>query len=360
MASEGTIIDLTPPVPHSFPVVVQSSVLRAELVTSLAEVGAKLATGGNAALPLSVALQLLANVDPGHVARADREIAGAAGLYRQPARSPLANIFSPRPSGASQLLKTPGLEYLFIFHRDGRLREAALLKITGGLPNPFLFAAVLWRLNDWAEPVRQAAILCAQRSFPVTKPTVVAQTAAELLVRQRTWRRWQQERAIIDEVFGRADVAAELASLIAVAATGPQASTLRYALRTSALDRHLESLASNATQPSVRAVALGALINRKAEWPSGTAWRWIDKSVGLRRRETVFECRPLAETSSIPALIARGINDKSAVVRRVALSGIIRHMLGTPEAHSWAAALASDRSKSVRERAEFILRQETI
>lgn len=343
---------------HAFQVPVQSAPLPTELVAALAEVGARLQADGEIASSLSRALGLLADLDPSHVARADGEIAAAAGLYRQPPQSRFSSIFSPRRSAAAQLLQIPGLEYLFIFHRDGRLREAALLKITGGLPNPFLFAAVLWRLNDWAEPVRQAARRCANRSFAATKPAIIARTAAELLVRQATWQRWQDERSVLDEVFGRSDVAEELASLMSIAATGPQASTLRYALRTPALDMHLEQLASNAVQPSVRAVALGALIDGKVYWPSGSVWRWIDKPMGLRRRQAIFDHRVVAIAQPVRALIERGLRDKSAVVRRVALNGIMGHMLGTADARALAAPFMSDRSSSVREKATYILRPE--
>lgn len=160
-------------------------------------------------------------------------------------------------------------------------------------------------------------------------------------------------------MFGRSDVAAELANLMAAATTGPQASTLQYALRTPVLDQYLEQLAFDATQPSVRARALRTLIDGKAEWPSGAAWRWIDKSMGLRRRETVFEHRSLTLAPSRAVLIERGIRDKSAAVRRIALTSVIRHMLGTAEARAFAAPLEFDRSSSVREKAEFILRRGT-
>ncbi len=352
-------VDVAVLLTHSFTVAAQSALLSPPLVAALGAVGAKLRSGDDVSSALGVALDLLANLDPGHVARADAAIAAAAGLDRQAPQSWLGQIVSPHPSAASQLLRTPGLEYLFVFHRDGRLREAALLKITGGLPNPFLFAAILWRLNDWAGPVRQAASRCASRSFPVTNPAVVARTAVELLLRQANWRRWREERSLLDEVFSRGDVAAELANLMSAATTGPHASTLKYALRTPGLDQHLEQLAFSARQPSVRAVALGTLMNGRAEWPSGTAWRWIDKSMGLRRRERTFDHRDLDEKPSTHALIERGINDKSALVRRVALSGIIRHMLGTAKARALAAPLVSDRSLSVRQRAEFILRRAT-
>lgn len=339
---------------------VETTFLPTGLISVLTEIGAKLEAGEQLTTPLNEAIGLLADLNPGHVARAEREIADAAGLYRQPQQSRLHKLFSARPSAAAQLLRTPGLEYLFVFHRDGRVREAALLKITGGLPNPFLFAAILWRLNDWAEPVRQAAARCASRSFPLTKPDVIARTAADLLVRQATWRRWQRERSILDDAFGRRDVAAELANLMVAATTGPQASTLRYALRTSSLDKHLERLASTAAQPSVRAVALSTLIEGKAEWPSGIEWRWIDKSMGLRRREPVFAHRPVKSVLPRHVLIKRGLGDKSAIVRRVALTGVIRHMLGTPEGLALATPFTSDRSHSVREKAEFVLKHQQI
>lgn len=141
--------------------------------------------------------------------------------------------------------------------------------------------------------------------------------------------------------------------------TGPQASTLRYALRTPSLDRHLERIANFAVQPSVRALALNALIDRKAEWPSGTAWQWVDKSMGLRRRVTVFDHRLLTVAPPHGALIAGGVSDRSAVVRKAALTGVIRHLPGSAEARAFAAPLVVDRSPSVRERAEFILRPKT-
>ena len=304
---------------------------------------------------LDKALDLLANLSPGQIARADGAIAMAAKLYHRSPQSSFAGPLFRRATDQEQLLRTPKLEYLFLFHRDGRLREAALLKVTGGLPTPFLFAAVLWRLNDWAAPVREAAVRCARRSFPTTNPDVVARTATALLVRQRSWGRWTDERTLLDDVFARADVAEHLAELLSRGTTGPLASVLRQALRTPALDSHLERVALEAVQPSVRAVALDALINGKSEWPSGYAWQWIDKSMGLRRRVTVFDHRALSVATPREELIALGIGDSSAVVRRVALTGVIRHLLRTQEAREFAIRLVADRSRSVRERADFIL-----
>jgi hypothetical protein len=118
----------------------------------------------------------------------------------------------------------------------------------------------------------------------------------------------------------------------------------------------LDRIAREAVQRSACAVALDALINKKAEWLSGYTWQWVDKSMGMRRRVTVFDHRELEVAVSRNAFIALGIHDRSPAVRRVALDGVMRHMLRTPEGRDHATLLASDRSPSVRERAEFILR----
>jgi hypothetical protein len=331
------------------------------LLDALADIGGKLERGEKPGAALETALDLFADLPPGRVAQADRIIAMAAKLNRRLSQSASGrSIFDgATDSDVEQLLTTSGLEYLFLFHRDGRLREAALLKITGGIPSPFLVAAVLWRLNDWAVPVREAAVRCANRSLPLTAPAVVARTAAALLVRQLSWGRWGEERAVVDHLFARDDVVEHLAGLIGSDATGPIARALRHALRTPALDPYLQRIASEAVQPYVRAVALDALINGEAEWRSGFAWQWTDKSMGNRRRIAVYDHRTLTVSGSREALIARGVEDRSAIVRRVALNGVIRHLLGTPKGREYAAMLIADRAPSVRERAEFVLRSKT-
>ncbi|WP_419825679.1 hypothetical protein [Sphingomonas sp.] len=95
--------------------------------------------GDNVGAELEATLKLLASLEPGYVARADGEFASAAGLYRQPLQSLFGRLLSPRFSDAEQLLRVLGLEYLFLFQRDGQPCEAALLKTTAGMPTPFLF-----------------------------------------------------------------------------------------------------------------------------------------------------------------------------------------------------------------------------
>lgn len=302
-------------------------------------------------------LDAISALPPGIVVRADSEIAHAANLQRRRRKYPLVvRLFSPRMADIDQLGRVPGLEFLFLFHRDGHIREAALRRLDTPIPSPFLFAAIAWRLNDWVAPVREAAAECAARCFPLTAPAIVAEAALTLLARENSWGRWTDERHVLRTAFARPDVAHCLAASIRTRRTGPMATILRYALREGGLDAHLETLARDAVQPSVRAVAAQALIDGHATWPDGWTWRWVDKSMGLRRRETLYRHRPLDHGAPRIPVIEASANDRSAIVRRVATSGLIRHEVDTLVARRIAMPLLRDRSPSVREQAEFILR----
>jgi len=295
---------------------------------------------------------------PRIVVRADSEIAFAANLQKWRRQYPLiVRLFSPRMVDIEQLGRIPDLEFLFLFHRDGYVREEALRRLSSPIPSPFLFAAIAWRLNDWVDSVREAATECASRCFPITSPTVIADAALTLLTRENSWGRWTDERSALSTAFSRPDVAKALAAAIGAYRTGPMATVLRHALREGSLDMHLDELARDAVQPAVRATAAQALIDNHATWPSGWRWRWVDKSMGIRRRETAYSRRPLNYSAPRISVIESSAKDPSAAVRRVAVASLIQHQVDPIIARRIATPLLEDRSSSVRERAEFILRE---
>jgi hypothetical protein len=329
--------------------------LPCELRGALEDIGARLERRQSIASQTSNVLRLLGGLPAVAALRAGHEISSAAKLYhywRRPGALP-AWLFAS-PSDEDQLRRVPGLEYLFIFHMDGTLREAALNKIAGGIPNPFLFCAIAWRLNDWAPPVRDAAVRCARRSFPLTSASTIAEAAMVLLSRQNSWGRWTAERAVLAEAFRRADVAAALAQAIQDQRAGGAVQALQYALETNGLDPFLETLAAKAAQPAIRAIALQALTDGRASWPSGYAWQWIDKPMGLRRRVRTFSHRPL---QGMPrrAAIAMGLSDRSAAVKKAALDALTLYRAEIPDAAEIARPLLAHRSAPVRERAEYLL-----
>lgn len=300
----------------------------------------------------------LGDQPPATIANADGEIANVAGLtWWRPKQSFFQRVFRTRSSESQLLLSTPGLEYLYMFHRDGRLREQALNRIHGPLPNQFLFAAVVWRLNDWVPQVRASAQRCAHRCLGKTSPEILARFFLSAVRQMATWRRWtDSERDLIYSQVRRPDVIAEMARLLTYERAGPLPSTLAHVIQYPEIDSHLENLARNAIHPGVRSIALRTLIDGKARFAVGTQWHWINKPMGIRRKEPKIETRDLTIGSNRKELIRHGVKDKSAIVRRVALSGIIAHERHEPEFVSLAREYLSDQSPSVRSRAEFVIR----
>ncbi len=239
-----------------------SSVLPPYLSAALGLIASKLELRQGIDRELGDVLRWFDELPPSVIVRAATEISLTAKLHPS---------WRPPSIDPGQLERVHGLEYLFIFHNNGYIREAALQKITSGLSGPFMFAAVACRLNDWALPVRAAAVECARRVFPLTDAEVIAQAAVVLLSREHSWRRWSEnnERTVLQEAFARADVGQCLADIISKKETGAVGWLLRCALRQSALDPYLERLAREAVQPAARAIALQSLIDGYANWPNG-------------------------------------------------------------------------------------------
>lgn len=328
-----------------------------DLQVALRHVGAQLTSGLRVADAFAQVPALLDRIDPGSLAEAEADIVREAGLDRRQAEPSFMTRLTGRAlEYRDQLRETKDLEKLFLFHRDGRLREAALHKFEGPVSSPFIFVALAWRLNDWVPEVRRAAAACAGRCFPQTSPAIAAKAALVLLLRRSTWGRWTDEHRLIDNELSRPDVAAELVTLVIRRATGPNATVLREALRTPWLDFSLPRIASEAVQPATRATAYQALIAGQASWPYGWRWRWVDKSIGRKRAETVFANRALTIDVPLEATIAQALDDRSGTVRSVAMSGVIRHHDRFPDAKIIARRFLADKARGVRERAAFILR----
>jgi hypothetical protein len=260
------------------------------------------------------------------------------------------------PRGDYTLLRrVPELAYLFLFHRDGHVREAALRQLEGPLPNAFAVAAVAYRLNDWVQEVRVAAGACLARVAGTTDSDIIAQAGLFLLERTDTWRRWGNEADQLDEILAGSDVAASLAKAIMARPTGPMSRILRAALRRQAMDSHLLGLARLARNPAVRATALDVLIAGRTRWAAGSERRWTDKSLGRYRMVPVGRERPVARPVPLEELVEMGAHDRAAAVRWAAATGLINHHQCLANARGVAELLAADRSRSVSNRARFVL-----
>ncbi|WP_150852002.1 hypothetical protein [Sinorhizobium arboris] len=331
---------------------------------ALIELRKDLSTGNFSEAHLADVVTGLSLLPPQAITWADAKIAYLAELYPRLSSRPsflaLIGLSRSKPSRSAfdHLANTPSLARLFLFHRDGYVREAALHRFSGPPETAFFLAALVYRLNDWAEPVRRAARRCAKRVFPLIAPEVVVTAAPFLLTRWRIWGRWEQEEAsLVDALFEREDVNTLLVERFAQETKGALATELRYLLRGNGFDRHLLLLARHARQPNVRAVALKALIDGYATWPIGFGRKWIDKQFNLSRRIPLYAQRALTEQHSNDALISEGLRDKSAIVRRIAADALIERRQTFAGLDDVIAELGRDRSPAIRERADFLARK---
>ena len=307
---------------------------------------------------LDAARNTLGQLPATAILRADLEISKAAKLnwHRASPRFYWPDLQS-RATDLELLRLTPRLEYLYIFHRDGYLREASLKKISGGLPSPFWFAAISWRMNDWGIPVQVAARRCAERVFPLTDAKVIAVAEVALLRRMQSWYRWRNETGLIYEAFRRGEVVNELKQTLVTGTMGGLGWILRSLLQRPDHDQLLPILARDARLPEIRAIAARALFDGHAKWPIGQTWEWADKSLGRKRRIPVFDRRPLTVSVPLTELLRHAAKDKAAIVRSTAAGALVQHYATLENRDEIIGLLISDKNLSIQARADFVVRQ---
>jgi hypothetical protein len=314
-------------------------------------------------------LNEMATIPAGLVGRAGREIARAAGLGWWRLRVVPADLVFDRlqklggnpqrpalPPEWDLLNANPDYAWVFLFHPDGYVREAALHAIRTLPPSPFFSAALALRLNDWVPQVRLAAKGCLQRVASQIGASVAADLAFYLLPRRFTWTRWHDEVGILDQIFARDDILAALATELLARANGGVGICLRQALRFPNFDRHLLGLAAGAVQPSVRAIAYQSLISAKVSWPVGFEWIWVDKVYNRRRCVLTLQSRDVKRTIPLDEVLAAGVRDKSTFVRKIVADAMIAVRSEIVNEAPLIARLAADRNPAVRSRADFMLR----
>ena len=353
-----------------------TSVLPPALSNRLAELKAH--EGADAGRELKEVLDELAHLPAESIVKASNEIATSARLGRWLSRNAPMRVvprgrFSFRlplswkvfefdrikddPPSERDLLKiNPDYAWLFLFHPNGHIREAALRHVNTPPNSSFFLSALAWRLNDWVGQVRQAAKHCIERIAAGVSPEIAAETGLYLLSRHLIWERWRDEAETLDLILAREDVIAAIADRLRMQTNGPMAACLRNALQHSSIDRHLPALAARAVQPSVRAVAYQCLISGKARWQIGYEWIWIDRVYGLRKRIPTFETRELMRDHAAATYIADGLLDKSAFVRKIVADVMIVVRSQIPNERDLVALIAEDPIPAVRSRADFMLR----
>ena len=292
------------------------------------------------------------------IARLDTEIAYAAGLWTTPYRRGLLYLLLQRlrVSDSALLAAQPDVAYLFIFHRNGFLRERALNQLHGPIESAFYVTVLAYRLNDWVPQVRAAAARCADRVLPSTSPEIIAEAAMFLLGRRFAWGRWKKEAESLDQALSRRDVVDAIADVLLHARSGPMGAILRHATRWAAIDRHLEELSTGAFLPSVRAIALQVQIDGVARWPVGWTKQWTNKIYGEYRPVRAYDERPVTGCRALETCVKQGARDRSAAVRKIAATALVKVRATLSNRDLIVGLLEHDSSAAVRQRVEFVKR----
>lgn len=305
---------------------------------------------------------------PRDVVRADEIVPREAHMFSWWYWPPPKGIFArlwrwvnwwqpPHLKDSGLVRRHPELAPLFLFHKNGYVRQAALRSLQS-LPSGFVAAALALRLNDWVEQVREAALHALERQPVAERAEVVAQAASFLVDRRLYWARWNPRAiAALDALYDNPEVVTALVRRMTQSPTEPMARVLRHVLRSGAYDTHLEALMQCAVQPSVRAVALQTLLRGEARIPAGYGWEWQDKVFGIRRRIPLFDRRPLGVAVDRRVLIERGLADRSPQVRLVAADAVTESPGEVADLSTVVRRLVADAGTSVRMRGEFLARK---
>jgi hypothetical protein len=243
---------------------------------------------------------------------------------------------------------------VLMFSTNGYVREAAL-KAVNQLPDtPFFLAALVWRLNDWVEPVRCAAEGCAKRELPRFSARTVVGAAPFLLERIPHWDRWNSPPAIVLDTLARLDRVQELVALFENTTEMP-ASALRAAFRYGLLDNHLLSISLKAKRPEFRAVALKAMLDGEVTWVTHYE---VNERFGVTRRVPILARRAVPRSAPVDVLIRQGAADRNPLVRLAAADGLVQHAASLTNIRSFMTLFDGEKNPSVRWNIEYLAQRQ--
>ena len=340
----------------------QKSVVPPSLRTDLQRLGSGLQAGLVDVGLLAGCLQGIDGLPPGLITRADRDIREAADLrwrvpfVLQPPSTFLKSLWSkPAPDYFRMLATTEGLERLFLFHGDGRLRAASLEKLRGGVGSSFILAAIALRLNDWADMVRPVAWSCLSDVILRSPRGIVAGGLLAIWSKFDVWTRWKDQDRLVALLSQPERIDLLVEALLQVR-TGAVAGLVRPLLARGVLDQALWRLAQHARHPVIRALAYEVVLYGGHRSVSAWEDRWIDKTALYGVRVPVaWAVKPANGPLPPPGeAMALAATDRFALVRKTAAQVLIQVRDQLPNAAEITRILAADRNRSVREIALYV------
>lgn len=251
------------------------------------------------------------------------------------------------------------LTWLDLISWDGYKREKTLRALSGGAPNVFFFSLAIRRLNDWVPQVREAAREKLPEIANNTAPEHVVEALCIALSNWNSWRRIENaDKHVLLQIICRDDIADALKMKLISSESGPMPALFSQLGRSSVFDDDLETIATLAAQPSVRAKAYRSLFEGRITWTENRIWEWTDIRYCVGRFKAVISERKLTIRTPFFDLLRRSSVDRSSIVRRVSAEFLIRELATLGDSsREFAEKFASDKSNSVAERGLFALKK---
>jgi len=251
------------------------------------------------------------------------------------------------------------ITWLDLISWDGFKREKALRTLSGAAPNTFFFSLAVRRLNDWVPQVRVAAREKLPELAKATKPEFVVSALTIALSNWNSWGRIEvADKEILLQIICDERIAESLRSELISSTSGPMPSLFSQLGRTPILDGFVETIASKAAQPAVRAKAYRSLFAGRVSWVEGRKWVWTDIRYCKGRLEPVVAERVIGVKTPLLDLLELSSEDRSSMVRRVSAEILIQNLLNIgASAGYYAKKFATDKSKAVSERGLFALKK---
>ena len=236
-------------------------------------------------------------------------------------------------------------------HHDGYVREAALRCLPDHSVDATLVATVMLRCNDWVPEVQAVARTVLPRLVARLNPDQLAALLPFALGPVRAWGRGGS--LSVAALMAHREWSPALRGYFLTGTQGPLARSLRQVLARADLDDALPRLATEARSVFVRSVAAEVVLAGEARWVTGQQWRWIDKPMGIRKREAVVAKREVTLTpDALRQVLCACVADKAVPMRLLAVDHLTRTG-PSPDTEPLLQALRSDRADSVRKRMDF-------
>jgi hypothetical protein len=295
--------------------------------------------------------------DPVSFPKVERRVRQQFGLHKR--WDHVAHLVVAQRDDLIALSKEDRLAFAFVFHGDGRIREAALHKMTGPLPTPAVVYGLVSRLNDWSETVRQAAEQAFARCFSVTPAEVLAPAVWVLLLNAPHWHRWSEGfDTFVNAVMQHPALVGVLVDRLMHERRGGCGKVFSMLSMNANIDIWLEELAEKSVQPHLRAALVNCLCAGSVVWPTHKTDRvWIDKSMGHFKTVQQFHNRAIRIGPDRRVVIAKALCDPIVAVRREAIDALTR-LCGDAGFHKLIAtalsSLTDEKSPTLRNRLVFL------